>query len=395
MIKEIKITNFYSFKQETIRLQPDVNLLIGINGSGKSNFFKAINLLAQGVSDRGLKPYLLQNLGGFDAMFFKGNTGIEDKIIVLEYVFDGAALSNEGYAFTYDLVYKIRLIKHIEPLGFIVEEQLTTSDNNRTLLHFKAGTGYILENNQQQVAHTDYSAQDLAIPQITDANKYPEIVAFGKALKTIGVYDYFNTTPNSAIRKPIYINTNQTTLVNGGYNLAQVLYNIKYNHPASYEKIVAMLYEINSLYVGFDFNQAGNQIELMLIEQNLEGGIPVTNLSDGTLKYLCLMAIFYNPERGSLICIDEPETGLHPDMLNNISKAIEAASENTTLLISTHCDNILNYYNFDNLRVFEKDDNNSSKIVAYKATQFEGWYQDFIIGQMWKDGALGGVRYGA
>ncbi|MEY4934676.1 MAG: hypothetical protein RIS64_1035 [Bacteroidota bacterium] len=72
MIKEITITHFYSFEQESIKINPDINILVGINGSGKSNFFKIIRLLKEGVAGIGLKKHLIDHLGGFDIFFSKG-----------------------------------------------------------------------------------------------------------------------------------------------------------------------------------------------------------------------------------------------------------------------------------------------------------------------------------
>ena len=72
MIKEIKITNFYSFNNTKVELQPDINIFIGINGAGKSNFLKAVRLLKEGVAGIGFKKHILDDLGGFDNVFFKG-----------------------------------------------------------------------------------------------------------------------------------------------------------------------------------------------------------------------------------------------------------------------------------------------------------------------------------
>jgi predicted ATPase len=133
----------------------------------------------------------------------------------------------------------------------------------------------------------------------------------------------------------------------------------------------------------------------MLEEKELNSSIHVSNISDGTLRYLCLLSILFNPERGRIICIDEPEVGLHPDMILNIANAIKEASGSSTLIISTHSDNFLNYFEIENIRVFEKNDENSTEVFTYETEQFEDWYESFAIGQMWKQGDLGGVRYGS
>jgi predicted ATPase len=132
----------------------------------------------------------------------------------------------------------------------------------------------------------------------------------------------------------------------------------------------------------------------MLEEKGLNSSVHVSNISDGTLRYLCLLSILFNPDRGRLVCIDEPEVGLHPDMIVNIANAIKEASEESTLIVSTHSDNLLNYFEVENLKVFEKNEFNSSEINSYTSAQFAEWYEEFSIGQMWKQGDFGGVRYG-
>jgi len=132
---------------------------------------------------------------------------------------------------------------------------------------------------------------------------------------------------------------------------------------------------------------------LMLEEQGLDSSVHVSNISDGTLRYLCLLSILFNPDRGSLVCIDEPEVGLHPDMIANIGYSVIEASTKSVMVISTHSENLLNHFKIEDIRVFEKNDDNSSKISAYTEGDFEGWYENFSVGKMWRQGDLGGNRW--
>ena len=116
MIKEIKITNFYSFKDTLVSLHNETNVLIGINGAGKSNFLKAIKLLKEGVAGVGLKKHILENLGGFDNIFFKGSTTDNltgNASIMIEYTFDSKKISNknDGFQFIDDVIYQITITK--------------------------------------------------------------------------------------------------------------------------------------------------------------------------------------------------------------------------------------------------------------------------------------------
>jgi len=406
MIKKVKISNFQSFGEAVIELHPESNILIGINGSGKSNFFKAIRILKEGVAGIGLKRHILDNLGGFDNMYFKGqvnnaNGSLNNKITI-EYTLDGSAIAKAKYGFKFveDVIYSISIIKSPSYQNYYVVENLK-SERGYVYLDFKNGEGHLNEKVEEGpkptkslIRYTDFDPQELVIKEVGDTDRYYAITTIKKAIKDIVVYDYFDTTPGSNIRKSM-LPTSEKRLFSDGTNLPQILNTIKINYKNSYRKIAEMLNEVNPNFTGFDFNFIGGNIELMLEEKGLSSSVHVSNISDGTLRYLCLLSILYNPDRGRLVCIDEPEVGLHPDMITNIANAIKDASHDSTLLISTHSENLLNYFEIENLKVFEKNSNNASEVKSYTTEQFADWYEEFSIGQMWKQGDFGGVRYGS
>lgn len=402
MIKKNVITNFYSFGKAVIPLHPETNILIGINGSGKSNFLKAIKMLKEGVDGVGLKRYILDNLGGFDNMYFKGLiSGNPVNKVSIEYTIDGNAITEGKYGFKFieDVIYTITLIKASSYQNYYVAETLR-SEQGYVFLDFENGTGNLNEKDKEGgmskrslIRYTDFDPQELVIKEVSDTDRYNAITTVKKAIRDIFVYDYFDTTPRSNIRKPM-LPTSEKRLLPDGTNLPQILNTIKINHKANYKKIADMLNEVNPNFSGFDFNFIGGNIELMLEEKGLNSSVHVSNISDGTLRYLCLLSIFFNPDRGRLVCIEEPEVGLHPDMVINIANAIKEASLESTFLISTHSESLLNYFEIENLKVFEKNQFNSSEVNSFSSAQFADWYEEFSIGQMWKQGDFGGVRYG-
>jgi predicted ATPase len=399
MIKEITLTNFYSFQQETIKINPTTNLLIGINGSGKSNFLKAIRFLKEGVAGVGLKKYLIDHLGGFDNCFFKGSSAQVPYTITIEYRFDGEKIAqkNYGFRFTDDLIYRVTLAKSASSSNYYAREQIE-SGNGFIYLDFANGRGNLTEKvdsgpKTRLVRYEDYDPQELVLKEVSDTDRYFALTTLKKAIRDVVVYDYFDTTPRSPIRRPM-LPTSEKRLTADGTNLPQILNTIKINYKSQYRKIAEMLNEVNANFSGFDFNFLGGNIELMLEESRLNSSVHVSNISDGTLRYLCLLSILYNPERGNFICIDEPEVGLHPDMILNIANAIKEAAEHSAIVISTHSESLLNHFLVEDIRVFEKDEHNSTKVIAYTSDQFADWYTEFSLGQMWKQGDLGGIRYG-
>lgn len=406
MIKEIKITNFYSFQETTITLRPDTNILIGINGSGKSNFLKAIKFLKEGVVGVGLKKYISDDLGGFDNFYFKGkNKSHFTKGVAFQYRFDAKFLNKLGYEFQIDkdIFYEIKIHSLSNGINYSIQEEiknegglvyLTSSNGTAKLdpnIHYKASKS---DKNPTLINYNDYDSSELAFREINDSERYYELSVLKKVIKDILVYEYFDTSPSSAIRRPI-LPTSGKRLLEDGSNLTQILNNIKINFKKEFQNITDALNEVNENYNGIDFNILSNNIELTIDEKKLDSAVHVSSISDGTLRYLCLLAILFNPVRGALICIDEPELGLHPDMIINISKAVQVASESSQVIVSTHNENLLNYFEIENIRVFEKDEQNSTQVNSFTRKQFEGWYDKFAVGEMWKQGDIGGIRYGS
>jgi predicted ATPase len=402
MIKSIRLVNFYSFKDTTIHFDPDHNILIGINGSGKSNLLKAIKLLKEGVAGIGLRKHIFDNLGGFDNMFFKGNENNIQQVIELEFVLDGKFIEQEDDEFNFkeDIFYHIKFVKQTGVQNFYVEEYIYLErpkpEKDYVYLDFKNGKGSLTErknNKNTLIPYYDYDPQELALAKMFDTDRFKALATLRKALSDIVVYDYFDTTPKSAIRKPM-LPTSEKRLLPDGTNLPQILNTIKINHKQSYKKIVEMLSEVNPNFEDFSFNFLGGNIELMLDEKGLNSAVHVSNISDGTLHFLCLLSILFNPERGKFVCIDEPEIGLHPDMISNITNAVKNITETSTITISTHSENLLDYFELDKVRVFEKNDNNATEVYTYQESDFEGWYEKFSVGKMWRQGDIGGNRYG-
>jgi predicted ATPase len=412
MIKKVELTNFYSFGKTTIELHPETNILIGINGSGKSNFLKALRLLKEGMVGMGLRKYILDFLGGFNNMFHKASSEKDansQRTISLEFTIDASILKkySEHEVFSSDIIYTISIVESPGLKNYTVNESLG-SKNGDHFLTFEDGKLFSFSLNSNKAwrfssidgwAWTrmeDFDSGNLALRYMLIYDDTPSmraINAFRKGVRDIVIYDYFDTTPNSLIRRPI-LPTSENRLSSGGANLTQSLNTLKINHKDFYRKVVEMLREVNPNFEGFDFNFIGGNIELMLEERGFNSSIHVSNISDGTLRYLCLLAIVCNPNRGKLICIDEPELGLHPDMILNLANAIKDASANSTFVILTHSENLLNYFDIENLRVFEKDEQNGTIVKSFSTDQFAEWYEDYTIGQMWKQGDFGGVRYG-
>lgn len=393
MLKSIELYNFFSFHAVTVELG-NLNTLIGINGAGKTNFQKAISVLRAVVVEGGLQDLILNQWGGFDAMFYAGNHDAQgDDTIKLKYEFLPHAISKYGYIFTEPIIFQIRFSKMAATQNFTVCETLKTR-SGYTYFRMNQGKGFAMEgvsNNQHKVNY-QLSSDDSIFNQLVDKDRYIQIFALREAIKSIASYSYIDTTLTSAIRKPV-MPTVAVRLQDNGANLPQLLNRIKINDKPSYGSIKKALNSVNPNYTGIDFNILGTNIELMLEEDKLNRSVHVTHISDGTLRYLCLLSIIYNKQRGSLVCIDEPETGLHPDMVAEIMEGIKQNCEDTQFVISTHSEYVLNQVQVKDVMVCEKDETNATQVTVYNDEEFKEWASSYATGRLWRNGDLGGNRY--
>jgi len=103
-----------------------------------------------------------------------------------------------------------------------------------------------------------------------------------------------------------------------------------------------------------------------------------------------MLSLLFNPERGRIVCIDEPETSLHPDMINTIGETIKQGSKNTQLIIATHSPLLLNSFDIDDILIFEKNPDNETRVVVKSLDEFDEWSEDYLAGQAWLQGLIGG-----
>ena len=122
--------------------------------------------------------------------------------------------------------------------------------------------------------------------------------------------------------------------------------------------------------------------------------IPATRLSDGTLRYLCLLAVLCHPNPPPLVCIEEPELGLHPDVLPTLADLLKEASTRTQLIVTTHSDVLVDAMSDqpDSVLVAEKTAGVTT-LTRLDATKLKPWLEKYRLGQLWTRGDIGGTRW--
>ena len=132
----------------------------------------------------------------------------------------------------------------------------------------------------------------------------------------------------------------------------------------------------------------------LYLEETDNRTIPATRLSDGTLRYLCLLAVLLHPETPPLVVIEEPELGLHPDLLPKLTDLLRAASERTQLIVTTHSDVFVDALTEvpASVVVCEKHDG-QTQMRRLDKDDLANWLEDYRLGELWTSGELGGNRW--
>lgn len=400
MIKELIIRDFFSFKGEhKIELNQGVNILVGVNGSGKTSLLNAITLLYEGISGVGLSV-LFRQWGTYNAII---NACGEDKpdCFSITYVFDAEVLKKivPASPFKKDVYYTITVFPIGDGTSYSLCETLYSEDSrNRkksfVYLEFRNGIGQISVRTKSGIDVEKYdsgmlSAQELVLRQVTDPQRYLPSFAVREAINSIAGYSKFNF---DKVREPAEANDIKR-LLSTGENLSQLLSYLNNNYTFQYEKIRECLSDINPNFTGIGYNVFGSRLYLSLREKNLSHAIDALHMSDGTLKYLLLLSIFYNPKRGLFIGIDEPESCLHPDMIRSVAKMMKNAAKTSQIIVATHSALLLNAFELDDILVFEKNSQNETLIKRYSEEDFANYECDILPGQLWLNGEIGGKRW--
>lgn len=402
MIKRITIRDFFSFSgTNTIEFNPGVNLLLGINGSGKTSLINALRLLYEGVCGDGVEKLVQEQWGGYDQIVnVNGDRTAPYSQIIYE--FDPAMVNRINAAAGFNSTIKYCVTIRPSGTNYTLSEKIWTEHRkkknlNFTYLDFSNGKGEISIKTEKGISFQKYesneiSGQELVLKQINDPNRYLPTFTLRKAIETIAVYNSFEVGENSRLRRPSDFSTS-VRLKKNGENLTQILNELKLNHSFDFEKLEESFRNVSPSYREIVISNLYGQSYLSLRERNLKKTIGALHISDGSLRYLLLESIFFNPNRGWLVAIDEPERGLHPDMIRSVGDMLKNTSRDCQIIVATHSPHLLNQFELEDVIVFEKDEENKTVVKKVSEADFEEWEGEFLPGQMWLRGLIGGKRW--
>jgi len=394
-IKTVRLRNILSFGSEgaEIDLQP-LNILIGPNTSGKSNFLEVLSLLRSLRRDTELHR---DAAGGLWEWKWKG--GASEQLPVLEVV-----VATSGPTLRYGLSFSSSW------MGTAIEDEVvqeigpaSASRDNRFYYRNVDGTAIIYPSGLSQFGDTGVP-RDLERPklgpgrsifsQVKDSLVYPELTELGHFFGSIHLMREVQIGAFAGARLPQRSDLPSDFLLEDTRNLGLIINDLQ-SKSATWRPLIEKLRDVypdlEDIHVKII---PGGFVQLLVSQRGLRDTISVQRLSDGTLRYLCLLCVLCHPEPPPVICIEEPELGLHPDMIHKVAELLREASERTQLIVTTHSDILVSAFNDhpEAIVVCERDED-GTHLRRLESERLKDWLKDYSLGDLWISGEIGGTRW--
>jgi len=381
-LQSLSLQNLLSFRDTQVELGP-LTVLIGPNGSGKSNLIEAIGLLQ--AAPRDLNRAIIRG-GGAAAWIWKGNGSATTAELECAFHFEGSV--SPAYRLSFSSIEQALVVEEEELFGTPATkagEKVSYVKRDRgefRLCHFKedAKSGQIS------------SGESILAAYKNPADPTP-ITRLGRNLSAIRIYREFATGPYSQVRNGISSSVPKSHLEEDGSNLAAVLHELNFNDGLP--RIREYLRQLSDRFEDVKTRLEAGVIQTYLKERGLSGNISALRLSDGTLKLLCLLAVLCNPDPLPMVCIEEPEAGLHPDALKIVATGLIEASRRMQIIVTTHSENLVDHLSDhpENVVVCERDGDEGTQFNRLSREKLGEWLEHYSLGELWKKGEIGGRRW--
>lgn len=363
-IKELTIEGYRSIRKlEKFKLR-SLNVLIGANGAGKSNFVSFFRLLRE-MAEQRLQIHVQTNEGGADACLYMGPK-VTDRFAAK------ICLDENSYKF---------VLKPTVENQFVFTGDDTLFQRDGYVHELKFGYG-----------HMEALLKNHATESGADTGPGTPFQVYS-AISRLVVYHFHDSSLTAGVRRQRPINDDEM-LRPDAENLAAYLFRITQTHPRIYTRIRDIVQLAAPFLDDFKLRPFPRNPELIQLEWLQTGSdrpFLAHQLSDGTLRFICLVTALLQPDRPATMIFDEPELGLHPYAVELLGDLFKQASSdaNRQIVISTQSAELVNEFEPEDIVVVDRHAG-ESVFRRLAAKPLEGWLEEYSLGQLWRKNAFGG-----
>lgn len=375
-IQTLGVMGFRSLR-EVLWKPGRLNLLIGPNGSGKSNLLDALMLLKEAA--RGKLAEGIVDRGGMTSLLW------DQREKSLSWHLDA---SNSTY------LLEVRQIGTSSNFSINNEVLVDLSEGSSRYLSRDRDSAQFVDNRGEEVVYPDSLPEDQTLLSQV-AGPLGNLFArdFQRSLEGWSIYQDLRVDRESPIRQAA-IARFEKQIDADGQNLIPVLHTL-YSENREFKSTLdgALRAAFGRDYEELSFPPAADQrVQLRLRWHSLKSGQPAANLSDGTLRFLLLVAILANPEPGNLIAIDEPETGLHPSMFPILAELAAEAAERTQVIFTTHSPQFLDAFSErPPTTTVAEWAAGETRLSVIDGEELQRWLASYSLGTLFRSGDLEGL----
>jgi len=401
LIRSLRLRNFLSFgpDSEEINLE-SLNVLIGPNAAGKSNLIDAVDFLRSSCKD--FSGPIRQG-GGVEEWLWKGaaKTPVAEVEATVFYP-NGIMPLRHRISFT-------MTGQRFELADEAVEnERPDVADKSDVRFYYRYQKGHPVisaypessesENGSENRTQRKLRREDIALDQSIlsqrkEPDMYAEITYLATQYARIMIYRDWTIGRFTSARMPQETKLPEDILLENSANLGLVINHLE--HRSGLRKLfLDKMKEFHEPFEDVSVKIHAGTVQVFLHERGLITPVPATRLSDGTLRYLSLLAILCHPEPPPLVCIEDPELGLHPDILPSLAALMIEASQRMQLIVTTQSDILVDSLTDtpEAVLVCDKEDGGTT-VKRLDRKDLGNWLKKYALGEIWRMGEIGGKRW--
>jgi predicted ATPase len=388
-LQSLKLNGVLSFPPDAdaVTLTP-LNIVIGPNGSGKSNLIEALELLhatPTAFADA------IRDGGGVQEWLWKGK-GADGKGAIEAFVTGRRPIP--------DLRHRLVFApagQRTEVLDEAIEEIEKRFPNERDVFfYYRFQRGRPVLNvrdtsgdyTRRSLKREELVPDESVLSQRKGADVYPEITWLGQQYYRIQTFREWSFGRYAPLRQPQPADLSTDYLLPDSRNLGLILNELE--HTDSAPEFNGLLSRFLPRYQRFSTRIQGGTVQFYLHENGLKSPIPATRLSDGTIRFMAMLALMLSPAPPPLLCLEEPELGLHPDAVSLLADLLVDASERMQLIVTTHSDALISALTDYAHSVLVCEHRGGTTLRRVDPGRLQYWLEKYRLGEIWRIGELGG-----